>query len=185
MKPELDKTLCERYPLIFKDRHADMTTTAMCWGFDCRDGWFNILDQLCRQIQHHIDWRQQQYVRAEAFNLALAEAQAGDKTKLTDYFTYGSRIPEASTLKNVEFEITRNQPRELPDLVQQVVASQVKEKYGTLRFYYAGGDERIMGMVALAESMSAVTCEQCGAPAAARDGSWTETLCETHFQETT
>ena len=184
MKPELDKQLCERYPKIFADRYADMTTTAMCWGFDCGDGWFNLLDQLCRQIQHHIDWRQQQYARAESYNQALALAQAGFPAKLTEYLTYGM-VPDASTLKNVEFEIARNKPRQLPDLVQQVVASQVKEKYGTLRFYYAGGDEYVSGMVTLAEAMSLVTCERCGAPGETRDGSWTETLCETHFQETT
>jgi hypothetical protein len=184
MKLELDKTLCERYPKIFADRHADMTTTAMCWGFDCGDGWFNILDQLCRQIQHHVDWRQQQYARAEGFNQALAEAITGDKTKLTDYFTYGA-VPDTRTYENVEFEIKRNQPRQLPKLIQQVVATQVKEKYGTLRFYYDGGDEYISGMVTLAEAMSSVTCERCGAPGETRHSGWVQTLCETHFQETT
>ena len=33
MREELDKLLCEKYPLLFKDRNADMRTTAMCWGF--------------------------------------------------------------------------------------------------------------------------------------------------------
>jgi len=182
MKPELDKQLCDKYPKIFANRYADMTTTAMCWGFDCGDGWYNILDQLCSQIQHHIDWRQQQYTRAESYNQALALAQAGFPAKLTEYFTYGM-VPDASTLKNVEFEIARNQPRQLPDLVPQVVASQVKEKYGTLRFYYDGGDDRITGMVYLAEGMSEVTCEQCGAPGETRSDGWVRTLCETHYQE--
>ena len=184
MKSELDKQLCERYPKIFADRYADMTTTAMCWGFDCGDGWFNLLDQLCAQIQHYIDWRQDQYARAEGYNQALALAQAGFPAKLTEYFTYGM-VPDANTLKNVEFEIARNQPRQLPDLVQQVLATQVKEKYGTLRFYYDGGDDHISGMVTLAEAMSSVTCERCGAPGETSDGSWTETVCKTHFQETT
>ena len=47
MRKELDEKLCEKYPLIFKNRHADMTETAMCWGFECGDGWFNIIDVLC------------------------------------------------------------------------------------------------------------------------------------------
>ena len=33
MRQELDQLLCERYPKIFANRHADMKTTAMCWGF--------------------------------------------------------------------------------------------------------------------------------------------------------
>ena len=172
MKSELDKTLCERYPKIFADRYSDMTQTAMCWGFDCGDGWFNLLDQLCAQIQSYIDWRQDQYARAERYNQALAQALAGDKTKLTEYFTYG---------KSVAFEIARNQPRELPLLVPQVVATEVKEKYGTLRFYYSGGDERVTGMVDLAEALSGATCECCGSPAERRGQTWLSTLCDSCY----
>jgi hypothetical protein len=180
MKSELDKALCERYPKIFADRHADMTQTAMCWGFDCGDGWFNLLDQLCSQIQSYIDWRQDQYNHAESYNQALALAQAGFPAKLTEYFTYGM-VPDASTLKNVAFEIARNQPRQLPLLVPQVLATEVKEKYGTLRFYYSGGDERITGMVDLAEALSGATCECCGCPAERRGQTWLSTLCDSCY----
>jgi hypothetical protein len=40
--------------------------------------------------------------------------------------------------------------------------TQIKEKFGGLRFYYQGGDERIDGMVHMAESMSYHLCEFCG-----------------------
>jgi hypothetical protein len=46
--------------------------------------------------------------------------------------------------------------------IPQVVALQVKEKFGILRFYYQGGDDYVRGLVRMAENMSAVTCEQCG-----------------------
>jgi hypothetical protein len=187
MNQILDQQLCDKYPKIFANRHEDMTTTAMCWGFECGDGWFNILDQLCAQIQHHIDWKTAQYNRAARYNQALTKALAGDHAELIDYFTYGDtpepNTPSAKTLENVAFEIKRNQLRVLPQQVTQVVADQVKEKYGTLRFYYTGGDERISGMVTLAEAMSAVTCEQCGCPAKTRSGGWVRTLCDTHYQQ--
>jgi hypothetical protein len=51
LKPELDQQLCVKYPKIFADRHADMKITAMCWGFDCGDGWYDIIDKLCADIQ--------------------------------------------------------------------------------------------------------------------------------------
>lgn len=38
--------------------------------------------------------------------------------------------------------------------IDQVVAEQVKEKFGTLRFYYRGGDEFVSGLVSMAEGMS-------------------------------
>ena len=44
----------------------------------------------------------------------------------------------------------------------QVKASQIKEKFGTLRFYISGGDDTQYGMVSLAELMSASICEDCG-----------------------
>lgn len=183
MNQVLDKLLCERYPKIFANRYEDATVTAMCWGFDCGDGWFNILDQLCSQIQHHIDWKTSQYERAERYNQALTKAVAGDRAELIEYFCYG-KAADNKTFENVESEIKRNQLRELPEQVPQVVADQVKEKFGTLSFYYTGGDERTAGMVALADGMSAVTCECCGSPAEIRYGSWVRTLCNTCVKET-
>jgi hypothetical protein len=62
--------------------------------------------------------------------------------------------------------------------VPQVVASQVKEKYGTLRFYIAGGDEFIEGMIAFAETISGHTCEKCGKPGKLIDrAGWWTTQC--------
>ena len=62
----------------------------------------------------------------------------------------------------------------------QVIVEQVKEKFGTLRFYYRGGDEYISGLVSMAESMSGVTCDVCGAPGETGGQSWISTRCETH-----
>jgi hypothetical protein len=130
MKEELDRQLCEKYPLIFADRNKSMQETCMCWGFEHGDGWYNIIDSLCANIQNHIDWQNRQ----------------------------GEKVP-------------------------QVVATQVKEKFGTLRFYYNGGDDVIDGMVRMAESWSAVACEECGAPGTQNGQGWIKTLCETHRKE--
>ena len=100
-----------------------MQNTAMCWGFDCGDGWYNILDALCASIQNYAD---------------------------------------------------RNQ--------LSVVATQVKEKYGTLRFYYNGGDDVVNELVEMAEYISGLTCEECGAPGKMTDNGWFKTLCERHKQ---
>lgn len=129
MKQELDELLCEKYPKMMVNRDKPMMETCMCWGFSCGDGWFNILNQLMGNIQHHIDW------------------------------------------KNKKEEV-----------VAQVTLDQVKEKFGTLRFYYSGGDDVIDGMVRMAESMSGVTCEECGSPGKRVGGGWVTTLCEAHAE---
>ena len=69
------------------------------------------------------------------------------------------------------------------DPVPQVVVHQIKEKFGGLRFYYEGGDETIRGMVTMAESWAAHSCEECGAPGKSRDGGWVKTLCDTHEEQ--
>ena len=62
----------------------------------------------------------------------------------------------------------------------QVIVEQVKEKFGTLRFYYQGGDDFIHGAVWLAESMTRQLCEECGGLGKQREGGWIRTLCDVH-----
>jgi hypothetical protein len=72
--------------------------------------------------------------------------------------------------------------REVEQPVCQVTLDQVKEKFGTLRFYYSGGDDYISGLVSMAESMSGVTCETCGNPGKTVGGGWLTTLCKEHAE---
>lgn len=71
----------------------------------------------------------------------------------------------------------------IPNAVPQVVVHQIKEKFGGLRFYYEGGDERIRGMVEMAEVWAYRTCETCSAPGRQRSGGWLRTLCDKHEAE--
>lgn len=130
MKEELDKQLCEKYPKIFVNRNGDMKETCMYWGFSCGDGWYDLIDTLCENIQSYID-------------------NNSSETRV----------------------------------ISQVVAEQVKEKFGTLRFYTSGGDRLIDGMIWFAESMSGRICETCGKPATLRNSGWLVTLCDEHQTE--
>jgi hypothetical protein len=38
-------------------------------------------------------------------------------------------------------------------------------------------------MITMAESMSAILCEECGAPGERRHGGWIRTLCDEHEAE--
>jgi hypothetical protein len=42
--------------------------------------------------------------------------------------------------------------------------TQVKEKYGTLRLYYVGGDDFVQGVISFAEYISGFICEETGNP---------------------
>jgi hypothetical protein len=107
MRQELDDFLFQRYPGIFCDRHNSAGHTGMCWGFECGDGWFDIINELCAEISAHI--------------------------------TAG----------------------EMP----AVVATQVKSKVGSLRFYFynRASNPLACALVEVAQRCSELTCEQCGA----------------------
>jgi hypothetical protein len=177
MRLELDKLLCEKYPKMMVNRNKSMQETCMCWGFECGNGWFNILDQLMGNIQHHIDWKEKQRKGAMDYNYMAAQAKAGN----FDLFEEANKTLTDEEYKEKRLaEIVAGDFREVPKSIPQVTLDQVKEKFGTLRFYYTGGDDYISGMVTMAESMSGVVCEECGNPGETKGDGWVVTLCETH-----
>ena len=84
--------------------------------------------------------------------------------------------PDSAKIAALELSLTQAVD-ELPCILQ------IKEKFGTLRFYYSGGTDRVRTLVGFAESMSACTCEKCGAPGRASSKGWIKTLCPVHLSE--
>ena len=61
----------------------------------------------------------------------------------------------------------------------QIEAVQVKEKYGTLRFYINGGNDKQNGMISFAEFLSGAICEHCGSmDNVSQTKGWIVTLCK-------
>ena len=62
-----------------------------------------------------------------------------------------------------------------------IVATQIKEKFGGLRFYIGGGHSHIWDLIDKAEKNSYTICEVCGKDGKVNDaGYWLQTLCEKH-----
>jgi hypothetical protein len=55
MKNELEDLLHQRYPGMFAKRELAPGQYSMQWGFECGDGWFDLIDTLCANIQYGID----------------------------------------------------------------------------------------------------------------------------------
>ena len=82
-------------------------------------------------------------------------------------------------LLHEQFGLTRKLPCHCKKfLLSHPCASQVKEKFGTLRFYMTTETEEMSALIREAEERSAVTCEECGSPGTCRDGGWILTLCD-------
>jgi len=59
-----------------------------------------------------------------------------------------------------------------------VTATQVKEKYGGLRFYYYGATEFEEGVIDFVEELSYEICEECGSTKnVVQTKGWIKTLC--------
>lgn len=74
-----------------------------------------------------------------------------------------------------------NYIKTLPDDAQEdIVVMQVKEKYGTLRFYVSYCTEEIDSIIKKAEKRSCTTCETCGKEGTLRGSVWLYTACDEH-----
>lgn len=133
MSPELDKQLCEKYPKIFANRYGDMRETCMCWGIECGDGWYDLLDHLCANLQWNTD--------------------------KNNYYKDGAAP------------------------YPQVVATQVKEKFGGLRFYVENATDAQYAVISFAESLSYHMCDVCGAKGKPNSEGWIKTRCDEHAND--
>jgi len=75
MNAELSKKLLDDFPMLFRNRHE----TALSRGFECGDGWFDLIHQLCRDIEavareggvgpDSIDWPQCRQIKEKMGSL--------------------------------------------------------------------------------------------------------------------
>jgi len=162
VRKELDEALCAKYPLMFRDRNAPMTHTAMCWGFCCGDGWYHLIDTLCAHLYSDYNQAKDRY--------EYAKECLEDNTKPT----FGKPMTAD------EVEVRRLKMEEEAERVPVVV--QVKEKFGGLRFYVQAATDKHYNYISFAESMSYRTCEECGAPGKRYTDGWHRVLCDIHAE---
>jgi hypothetical protein len=51
MRKELEQQFATRWPEWFFDLYGDPRETCLCYGFEHRDGWFDLVWRLCEQIE--------------------------------------------------------------------------------------------------------------------------------------
>lgn len=129
MNRELSKKLFNRFD--FYKPQKPMTESLMGFGFECSDGWYQLIWDLSEAIEKELE---------------KSDITTRAKDKLSDY---------------PSFEVI-----------------QVKEKFGELRFYAHGGNDKIQNLIDEAERKSAEICEACGKPGKTRGGGWITTLCD-------
>lgn len=51
MKDELEKKLVNKYPKLYEDYGGSIYETCMGRGFECGDGWYDIIDELSAKLE--------------------------------------------------------------------------------------------------------------------------------------
>ncbi|WP_116654006.1 hypothetical protein [Pelagibacterium sediminicola] len=121
--------------------------------------------------------------RYDEYALSLVPATDADMKQLRDKFRACQNIPACSLgwydLLQATFQILEER---WPDREWQT--TDIKEKFGGLRIYWAG-DYPYAEDVFLdaAELLSEHICEECGAPGESRAGGWIRTLCDQHAEQ--
>jgi hypothetical protein len=64
MSPELEKKLVDKYPQLFADTDKPPTKSLMCFGCECGDGWFNLIDAACKLISAYLKSQKTPHVLA-------------------------------------------------------------------------------------------------------------------------
>ncbi len=162
------KKMAEKYPRYFGEgkRYG---------GFAIGEGWYPIIESLVGQIDDYTKWRRN--MRAND----LREQRAKDKgMEALIQFMVGKKGREPSDWHIERAEEAMENDIDITPKVNWIEIQQIKEKFGGLRFYYDGGDERISGMETMAEIWAGRTCETCGNVGKQRGGGWIRTLCDEH-----
>lgn len=166
MDRKLDNQLCSIAPHLFGDRYASMQNTALCWGFECGSGWYKLLEEAADALEPLIV----EYINKNPYP---------NEFPWWIFSRYNWKI--VFQMRCYSFLAIWNWALIAIGLQQPEPwwprASQVKEKYGTLRFYLTSGTEEMYAITDKAESRSETTCEICGKAGKRRGDFWLSTRC--------
>mgnify|MGYP001617612068 FL=1 len=85
MNPENTKKLFEKYLKLFpKEERNDPKKSLMRYGFQVKDGWFNLIDKLCSGIQSHIDKEKKKNPEYEQVRVVQVKEKVGGLRFYTD-----------------------------------------------------------------------------------------------------
>jgi len=207
MKHELEEKLYKEFPLLYAEHKLPMSHTCMCWGFSHSDGWYDLIYELSSKLEPLIKKQMDETKDKTCFcgcdciahnylinNKCIAVHKIPYHPFKKMWFTVPKSKPLAIYKKIIQkFKLWIN---ELCEFISPVIykkvpcsckgyeeyhatASQVKEKFGSLRFYTNGFTDEMDKLVDEAECKSEETCEYCGKPGKRRNDGWVRTLCDT------
>lgn len=99
MKLELEQQLVAKYPKLFSDYGGDVKDTCMAFGFECGDGWCNLIEALCRSIQEHCDFINRMHPHRQFQPVAVQVKEKYGSLRFYLDFHYAEKLDESEMVK--------------------------------------------------------------------------------------
>lgn len=137
MRRELVNDLIRRYPELFiANEFMDI---------ECDDGWFNLIDTICLELYSE-------------YNSAKSIYENCLENMGKEMYSWIDSSPKVTPLMVTKmYDEMHSRLLKLPKILQ------IKEKFGSLRFYAAGISKEQSDKIDFAQLLSTKICERCGA----------------------
>jgi len=180
---DFEQYLMTKYPSLFYHNEKGEIQSPSC-GIWCPTGWERLIEDLCEAIVQYtkhtyrtksVPTKRVRFYTLKGFVAALRWSHS-KLIKIYNKAPLNSRIGKIEhKARSLMFKFSTIEKVYAPT----ITIDQIKEKFGTLRFYYSGGDAKIDGIVTFAEHLSSVTCEQTGERGSMhKRGYWYKTLSD-------
>jgi hypothetical protein len=167
--------LIKKYPDLFPIQEDSQEPFAL-FGFECDIGWYDIIENACQIIysdyKHYSNYFNSFKKDLENIEKTITLRQEWDKDKSREWI-----IQKTEESFKFYSEKLTNEKTTLP------ITAQIKEKYGTLRWYVDTTNRCHQKIIDFTELMSEITCETCGARGKTYRIGWHKTLCIEHATE--
>ena len=160
MSPELEHKLIEKYPKLFKNVNKSPKETLICFGCECGDGWYDILDNLCGFITN--------IQKSRTYFLMKKDDKCIDFRCPDVVF---DQIKEKYGTLRVYWHFDTS------ELNYEELASQLKDTE-SLDSYISKYSDTIDNAIDFCEYLSSKTCEMTGKPGKLYSNGWCVTLCK-------
>lgn len=169
-----EKEIYKKFGWIYRHRKRPAQVTCMCWGLSVGEGWYSIIYLLSATLTDYIKKTYPWHVRL----------WWKIKEELSHPYNYlMEKMPHIFQIKRIAFPGTEREkiyytPRQWFPYGGPHV-EQVKEKFGTLRYYTSGFSDEIESFISKMENETYYTCEGCGNYSTVKnDGGWLSNQCD-------
>lgn len=162
MNAEFEQKLADDFPFMRRNQSGEsdgkITNIYQKWGFQCGDGWYDLIHDLCHEITDRYE--------KEGISVDIVVEQIKEKfAGLRFYYSYAGSPPSFHALDFLGGSSIRLYPETDND------------KHKSLR-------RDIADIVRKYEALSKTVCENCGAKGETRmDLPWKKTLCDNCYEK--